>query len=47
MSRLGYQHEAAINGLIALNKYKESPSAFKVILMGKCSRMPLSTLFSL
>ncbi|KAL3441448.1 hypothetical protein BJX65DRAFT_288529 [Aspergillus insuetus] len=33
MSRLGYQHGAAINGLIALNKYKESPSAFKVILM--------------
>ncbi|CEL10277.1 hypothetical protein ASPCAL13399 [Aspergillus calidoustus] len=33
MSRLGYQHEAAINGLVALNKFKESPAAFKVILM--------------
>ncbi|KAJ0418604.1 hypothetical protein BJY00DRAFT_287429 [Aspergillus carlsbadensis] len=33
MSRLGYQHEAAINGLVALNRYKESPSAFKVVLM--------------
>ncbi|KAL3456616.1 hypothetical protein BJX64DRAFT_281184 [Aspergillus heterothallicus] len=33
MSRLGYQHVAAINGLIALNKYKESPQSFRVILM--------------
>lgn len=47
MSRLGYQHEAATNGLIALNKYKESASAFKVILMGMYSSIAaLYTLFS-
>jgi hypothetical protein len=47
MSRLGYQHEAAINGLIALNKYKESPATFKVILMGTYSRNTvIFTLFS-
>ncbi|KAL2837354.1 hypothetical protein BJY01DRAFT_221092 [Aspergillus pseudoustus] len=33
MTRLGYEHVAAINGLVALNKYKKSPTSFKVILM--------------
>ncbi|KAL4863315.1 hypothetical protein BDV12DRAFT_177667 [Aspergillus spectabilis] len=33
MSRLSFQYSTATNGLIALNKYKESPSAFKVVLM--------------
>ncbi|KAL3478846.1 hypothetical protein BJX99DRAFT_223539 [Aspergillus californicus] len=33
MSKLGYTHSTASNGLIALNKYKESPRSFKVVLM--------------
>ncbi|KAL4939903.1 hypothetical protein BDV06DRAFT_224567 [Aspergillus oleicola] len=33
MSKLGYEYKTATNGLIALNKYKESPDAFKMVLM--------------
>ncbi|KAL4923296.1 hybrid sensor histidine kinase/response regulator [Aspergillus undulatus] len=33
MSKLDYQYRTATNGQIALNKYKESPEAFKIILM--------------
>ncbi|KAL5046499.1 hypothetical protein BDW71DRAFT_64071 [Aspergillus fruticulosus] len=33
MSKLGYQHAAATNGLMALSTYKESPDSFKMILM--------------
>ena len=35
MSKLGYEYKTATNGLLALNKYKESPEAFKMVLMGK------------
>ncbi|KAL5342701.1 hypothetical protein BJX70DRAFT_269266 [Aspergillus crustosus] len=33
MSKLGFTYTTATNGLIALNKYKSTPSSFKVILM--------------
>ncbi|KAL4994457.1 hypothetical protein BDV10DRAFT_176772 [Aspergillus recurvatus] len=33
MTKLGYQHATATNGLIALGAYKESPDAFSMILM--------------
>ncbi|KAL4750659.1 hypothetical protein BDW72DRAFT_111113 [Aspergillus terricola var. indicus] len=33
MSKLGYQHATATNGLIAFNKYKESPDSFSMVLM--------------
>ncbi|KAL6230658.1 hypothetical protein BDW75DRAFT_222028 [Aspergillus navahoensis] len=33
MSKLGYRHATANNGLIALSTYKESPNLFSIILM--------------
>ncbi|KAL4792165.1 hypothetical protein BDV19DRAFT_368994 [Aspergillus venezuelensis] len=33
MSKLGYEYKTATNGLLALNKYKESPEMFKMVLM--------------
>ncbi|KAL4876766.1 hypothetical protein BJY04DRAFT_222774 [Aspergillus karnatakaensis] len=33
MTKLGFSYSTATNGLIALNKYKEAPSSFKVVLM--------------
>ncbi|KAL4900403.1 hypothetical protein BDW74DRAFT_161893 [Aspergillus multicolor] len=33
MTKLGYQHATASNGLIAVNKYKESPASFSMVLM--------------
>ncbi|CBF84393.1 hypothetical protein AN9048.2 [Aspergillus nidulans FGSC A4] len=33
MSKLGYQHTTATNGLVAFTKYKESPNSFSMVLM--------------
>ena len=36
MRKLKLDHATAINGLEALNKYKEANGCFDVIFMGKC-----------
>lgn len=38
MRKLKLNHTTAINGLEALNTYKEAAGAFDVIFMGKCNR---------
>lgn len=45
MGKLSWTFDTASDGLEAVNKYKESPSRYKVLLMGKHISAPLPSSF--